>query len=100
MEDAEGTSDVFVRAHVGRGDPHETDTHWRCSTGVASFNHRMIFGFDAPNRHLPEQVAYKLKMQVYDRDLFKSNDFICEFELDLSLLVRDVRLTQKRTHLS
>ena len=97
MEDAEGTSDVFVKARIGRGTYHETDTHWRCSTGTASFNYRLNMDFEAPNK---EFGAYNLELKVYDRDLFKSNDFICKFNLDLSLLVDDVRLTQKRFHLS
>lgn len=32
--------------------------------------------------------------------MFKSNDFLCEFILDLDLLLRDCRLTQKPIHLS
>jgi len=39
-------------------------------------------------------------VQLFDRDLFKSNDFICELTLDLKLIVRDCRATQKPIHLS
>jgi len=43
MMDVEGTSDVFVRAFFDAEDDHSTDTHWRCQSGEASFNYRLIF---------------------------------------------------------
>lgn len=43
MMDVEGTSDVFVRAFFDAEDDHTTDTHWRCQSGEASFNYRLIF---------------------------------------------------------
>ena len=39
--DWEGTSDVFVRAFLDPDDDYLTDTHWRCTTGKASFNWRL-----------------------------------------------------------
>jgi len=47
-EDVEGTSDVFVKAFLGDSDPRETDTHWRCSSGQACFNYRLLFDFQSP----------------------------------------------------
>ena len=85
---------------IGDGDPKETDTHWRCSSGEACFNYRLLFDFQSPCRSKSAKEAYKLKLQLFDRDLFKSNDFICEFELDLALIVKDCRATQKPIHLS
>ncbi len=72
MMDAEGTSDVFVKAYVDDKDKKETDTHYRCSTKKASFNYRMLFNIKAPRKN------YNLSIQTWDRDLFKSNDFIGE----------------------
>ncbi len=44
MMDAEGTSDVYIRAFFdSKKDPLETDTHYRCQTGNASFNYRLNF---------------------------------------------------------
>ena len=100
MEDLEGTSDVFVKAWISDKDKRETDTHWRCSNGEASFNYRMLFDFKSPSYNKADRESYKLKIQVYDRDVFKSNDFICQFELDLYLLVLDCRATQKVMHLN
>jgi len=48
MEDIEGTSDVFVKAWINENDKKETDTHWRCTTGDASFNYRLLFDFKSP----------------------------------------------------
>lgn len=46
MMDAEGTSDVFIRAFFdSRECSKETDTHFRCQTGKASFNYRLLFDY-------------------------------------------------------
>jgi Ca2+-dependent lipid-binding protein len=100
MEDAEGTSDVFVKAWIDDKDQRETDTHWRCTNGSASFNYRLLFDFKSPTYNKSEKEAYKLKLAIYDRDIFASNDYICTFEIDLRLLVLDCRLSKKCIHLS
>ena len=62
MMDAEGTSDVFVKAWIN-SDKKETDTHWRCTTGEASFNYRLLFNFLAPNPKVKNiNEAYKLHL--------------------------------------
>ncbi len=44
MMDFEGTSDVYIRAFFdSRKDSLETDTHYRCQTGNASFNYRLLY---------------------------------------------------------
>ena len=100
MEDVEGTSDVYIKAWINEKDKKETDTHWRCQNGAASFNYRILYDFKSPSYEKSDREQYKLTLQVYDRDIFKSNDYICEFKLDLFPLVMDVRLTQKTMHLS
>ena len=100
MEDLEGTSDVYVKAWIDEKESKETDTHWRCTGGEAAFNYRLLFDFKSPTYSKSEREAYKLRLQLFDRDLFKSNDFICEFTLDLRLLVLDCRATQRPVHLS
>lgn len=70
--------DLFVRGQL-QGDPvqQESDTHWRCRDGSASFNWRMKF-----NVKLPCKFPY-LNLQLYDRDIAKYNDLIGEAVLDL-----------------
>lgn len=48
--DVEGTSDVFIKAFIENKEKLETDTHYRCSNGKASFNYRLVFGMKAPRK--------------------------------------------------
>ncbi len=57
-------------------EPQETDTHWRCRNGKASWNWRMKF-----NVELPRKFPY-LHFQLWDRDILKYNDCIAECNLD------------------
>lgn len=91
---AEGTSDVFVKAFVDDKDKKETDTHYRCTTKKASFNYRLLFNVSAPRKN------YNLTLQTWDRDLFKSNDFIGENQIPLQYLFEDAIATQKPIHLN
>lgn len=44
MMDVEGTSDAYVRAFFdSKKDAQETDTHFRCQNGKASWNWRQLF---------------------------------------------------------
>lgn len=94
-EDIEGTSDVFIKAQIGDGDRQESDTHYRCSTGLPSFNYRMKFDVQTPMKS--RQV---LKLQSWDRDLLKSNDMICQWDLDLTEMVKDTMLKGDMIHLN
>lgn len=47
--DAGGMSDTYFRAFFDTKDSRETDTHYRCSTGKASFNYRLLFNHLGPN---------------------------------------------------
>ena len=51
MMDDEGTSDVYIRGYFdSRKDALETDTHYRCQTGEASFNYRLLFNIEHPRK--------------------------------------------------
>lgn len=51
MMDAEGTSDAFIRGFFdSKEEDKETDTHFRCSDGKASFNFRFIFTVTHPRK--------------------------------------------------
>ena len=49
--DAEGTSDAYFRCFFDAKDSKETDTHYRCSTGKASFNYRLLYTYNAPTKN-------------------------------------------------
>ncbi len=49
--DIEGVSDVYCRAFFdSKEDAKETDTHYRCGTGAASFNYRLLFKVMHPRK--------------------------------------------------
>lgn len=90
MMDFEGTSDVYIRAFFdSRKDALETDTHYRCQTGNASFNYRLVYKMEHPRKD------YRMTLQAYDRDFFKSNDIIGNTILDLKQPFEDVSLTKR-----
>lgn len=94
-EDIEGTSDVFIKCYIDDKDKRTTDTHFRCQNGQASFNYRMLFDVQSPRKE-----PLLLVLQAWDLDIFKKNDYICEWTLDLEELFKNVRLTQERVHLT
>jgi hypothetical protein len=81
MMDAEGTSDIYVIGYLGQKDRQKTDVHFRCQTGNASFNWRMLLPLQVPIQK-PE-----LTIQVYDKDIFSSDDFISGTKINLKNLV-------------
>ena len=83
-QDVEGTSDVFIRAFLDTKDSKETDTHYRCSNGKASFNYRLLFDVNAPSDN------YNLTLQAWDRAFFKSNDLIGDGTIPLKNVFEDV----------
>ena len=50
-EDFEGVSDVFIRCYVDDNCKKDTDTHFRCSSGNASFNYRIMFDVQSPRQN-------------------------------------------------
>lgn len=92
--DVEGTSDVFIRAFFDSNSALETDTHYRCQSGNASFNYRLLFREKYPRNN------YRLTIQAYDRDFFKANDLIGSGYIDLRQAFEDIRLTKRPLQLS
>mmetsp|Transcript_8380 Transcript_8380/g.7747 ORF Transcript_8380/g.7747 Transcript_8380/m.7747 type:complete len:147 (+) Transcript_8380:1655-2095(+) len=90
----EGATDAFFKSWIDDKDKLETDTHYRCMDGKASFNYRQVSLIKAPR---PE---YLQTIQIWDRDLFKSNDFMGEVQLDLKPIFEDVIATQKTMSIS
>ncbi len=88
--DIEGVSDVYCRAFFdSKEDAKETDTHYRCGTGAASFNYRLLYKVMHPRKD------YNFTIQLYDRDLLSSNEIIASTSINLSDLFSDASLTKK-----
>ena len=85
--DDEGTSDIYINAFIDQKEMQKTDIHWRCQTGNASFNWRIVL----PLR-LPEQEKPKITLQAYDKDIFSSNDYICGATINLNPLIEIPKL--------
>ena len=83
MDYFEQMNDLFIRVSI-EGAPHtlETDTHWRCKKGKGSFNYRLKFPIEL-GEHTRAMKFPQLKLQMWDRDILKWNDFIGETQLDL-----------------
>ena len=79
--DVEETSDIYINAFIDPKNKQSTDVHYRCYNGTASFNWRIVIPFEVPNKN------HTLKIQVYDKDLFSSDDYICGSEIDISNLI-------------
>jgi Ca2+-dependent lipid-binding protein len=84
MADIEGTSDIYIRAFFDSKDDKETDTHFRCTTGKASFNYRLKFTVNDQRKN-----GYQLNLQVYDKDFFSANEILGETVLNLNIPVED-----------
>lgn len=79
MMDVEGTCDMYINAFVEANDKRSTDIHFRCQTGIGSFNWRMLFPVELPR----DNKNNTLNIQVYDKDLFSKDDFTCNAEINL-----------------
>jgi hypothetical protein len=82
LRDDEGTSDVFISAYVDPKDTQSTDVHYRCQNGTASFNWRMVYRLELPNKY------NHLVLHAYDKDIFSKDDYITGAELDISDMLK------------
>lgn len=74
------------------GQEQETDTHWRCGSTKASWNYRVLFDFTMPQGQ-EKKDATLLKITLYDHDVVTKDEKMTEFNIDLELLIKDVRIT-------
>ena len=81
MMDIEGTSDIYIICFLDQKNSQKTDIHYRCQDGNASFNWRMLLPLE-----LPAQKPL-LSIQVYDKDIFSSDDYISGATLNLKDLL-------------
>jgi hypothetical protein len=85
--DVEGVSDIYIKAYIDDKDKKTTDTHFRC-TGEGSWNYRMLFDVEYSTAKLDNTLV----LQAWDFDLFKKNDYICEWTIELAPLFRKIAL--------
>ena len=88
LMDVEGTSDIYVIGYVDQNEAQKTDTHFRCQTGVGSFNWRMLLPLKLPIQR-PE-----LTIQVYDKDIFSSDDYMCGATINMADIVNIPKLLE------
>ena len=87
MDSFEGMSDLFVKCWPEGCKPQETDTHWRCKKGKASWNWRLLFDVELGNSTRAMKFPY-LHFQLWDRDILKWNDCAGEGVIDLGKYYR------------
>jgi hypothetical protein len=88
--DSGNMNDLFARVFMegGNTEPQDTDTHWRCYGGKGSWNWRCKFPITLPIK-TPE--LGRLHLQLWDKDVVKWNDVICETTFDLCVAADPAR---------
>ena len=82
MMDVEDTSDIYVTAFFDVDKKQSTDVHYRCQTGNASFNWRIVMELDVP------RINNRLTLHCYDKDIFSKDDFISGAIIDLTHIIK------------
>jgi hypothetical protein len=75
-------TDMYVQVRPEGCAEQTTDTHWRAKKGKGSFNWRMIFDVELGHNTRSMKFPY-LSLQLWDKDLLKYNDCICESTFDM-----------------
>ena len=84
--DHEEVCDIYVKAYIEGKDKEQTDVHYRCQDGNGNFNWRMLIPIEIP------RDKYYLTIQIFDRDIFSKDDFICGGRINLYEIINDVNL--------
>ena len=82
----EGMNDMYLVGWVegSEANKQHTDTHWRCANGKGSFNWRYKFPVLLP---MKEDFS-RLHVQIWDKDVFSSNDCIAQKDFDVQRLFK------------
>lgn len=88
--DWEGTTDAYLRGFFDtKENVQETDTHWRCQDGKPDFQYRLLYDIKVPRKH------YNFTLQLYDKDVFSSNEMLGQGQVDLEQFITDCTLVKK-----
>jgi len=96
--DAEGQSDLYVKANCNlalKDHTQSTDVHYRSKTKKGSFNWRMAWPLQLS---LASKSFPRLRLQVWDKDLFAPDDSIGETTLRLDNLCKRVLALNNRAY--
>ena len=75
-------NDLYCKGTFGK-ETLETDTHWRCRD-KGSFNWRWKYNYSFPFDYDEEYGNNLFTISLWDRDVVKSNEMICEARIDLN----------------
>ena len=94
-QDFEDVSDLFVEARLPSFDMSmKTDTHYRAQGGFGSFNWRIKFRIKIDEYFSPEKA--NIDFRIYDRDLFKSNDYVSSTSVNIASLIEKTLYEETR----
>lgn len=61
-----------------------TDTHWFCNNGCPNWNWRMLWDYTISDVN----EEHTLHLQLYDKDIFTSDELIGEAQLDFTKIAK------------
>lgn len=94
-QDFEDVSDLFVEVKLPSFNMSmKTDTHYRAQGGFGSFNWRIKFRIKIDEYFSSEKA--NLDFRIYDRDLFKSNDYISSTSINIAELIEQTLYNESR----
>lgn len=92
--DFEEVSDLYVDINMTSFNlKQRTDTHYRAQNGFGSFNWRNIFKLKIDEYTKPEM--FRLDFKIFDKDI-TPDDFVSNANLDISEIVQDVLMNERR----
>jgi len=86
--DASGLVDLYTSLKFGKGKFESTDTHFRATSGKASWNWR--FKLDVTMDSFVSSELLKLTVQLWDKDLVSANDNIGEETISLAKWLKQI----------
>ena len=95
--DIEGTSDVYVVAKLNEVQ-QTTEIHYRCTTGEANLNYRLIIPYINKNKKIDKDKILTIK--CFDKDLIGRDELIGQREIDLSDPINDCLLSKKQAFIT
>jgi len=82
MDSFSDSTDSYVVCGIHGCPDQATDVHWRAKKGKPSWNYRLKFDVDLGLKTPSYKFPY-LKVQLWDKDIFKWDDMLAETQMDL-----------------